>query len=167
MHQKDIVHILKCPPLLLMATCCKIKAFQSLRQGVRRNVRFLAVWIDYDTKAHACTHTCMWTSPHPHIPNWNTSDAIGYKPTENLALSLWNLFVEATVHITWPLMKTANLYKDICSTVSNFVAWSHSGAVMHCTGYVEPWDAAMSILLSFQKKQFCACVYSESHCCKG
>jgi hypothetical protein len=38
----------------------------------------------------------------------------------------------------------------IRGTVNNFVEWPFSGAVMHCSEYMEPQDGAVSILLSSQ-----------------
>jgi hypothetical protein len=46
---------------------------------------------------------------------------------------------------------------SIRGTVNNFVEWPHSGAVMHCSEYIEPRDGAVSVLLSSQKKQLRVC----------
>jgi hypothetical protein len=58
---------------------------------------------------------------------------------------------------------------DIHSTVNNFVDWPHSGAIVHYSGYVEPQDGAMSVLLSSQKEAVVCvwCIQKESHCCEG
>jgi hypothetical protein len=50
-----------------------------------------------------------------------------------------------------------NLLQDIHSTVNNFMDWPHSGAAIRYSGYVEPRDGAMSILLSSQQEAV-ACV---------
>jgi hypothetical protein len=42
--------------------------------------------------------------------------------------------------------------QDIRSTVNNYVDWSHSGAVMHYSEYMEPRDGAVSVLLSSQQE---------------
>jgi hypothetical protein len=50
-----------------------------------------------------------------------------------------------------------NLLGDnTCSTVNNFVDWTHSGVVMHYSGYMEPRDGALSVvLLSLQEAVAC------------
>jgi hypothetical protein len=57
----------------------------------------------------------------------------------------------------------------IRTTVNNFVDWSHIGAVMHYSGYVEPRDGAVSVLLSSQQEAVACvrCILKESHCCEG
>jgi hypothetical protein len=48
------------------------------------------------------------------------------------------------------LQSFAHVIRTLRSTVNNFVGWPHSGAVMHYSGYVEPQDGAVPVLLSFQ-----------------
>lgn len=39
------------------------------------------------------------------------------------------------------------LHMYTCSTVNNYVHWSHSGTIIHCNRYVEPRDCAVSYTL--------------------
>jgi hypothetical protein len=53
----------------------------------------------------------------------------------------------------------------IRSTVNNFVDWPHSGAVMCYSGYMEPRDGAVPVLLySLQETVACVrCIPKEIH----
>jgi hypothetical protein len=50
--------------------------------------------------------------------------------------------------------------------INNFVAWPHSGAVMHYIGYVEPRDGAVS-LIRLSRQEAVACVPSIQEDCWG
>jgi hypothetical protein len=65
-------------------------------------------------------------------------------------------------------IKTQPLTLSIRRTVNNFMDWPYSGAVMHYSGYVEPRDGAVSILLlSQQEAVVCIwCIQKEHHCCE-
>jgi hypothetical protein len=56
----------------------------------------------------------------------------------------------------------------IRNTVNNFMDWPHSGTVMHYSGYVEPRDGAVSILLSCQQEAVACmrCIQKVSHTCE-
>lgn len=60
------------------------------------------------------------------------------------------------------------LFWVLHNTVSNFVDWPHSDAVMLYTGYVKARDGIIPVHCPM-KKQLCACwcIQEESHCCKG
>jgi hypothetical protein len=57
----------------------------------------------------------------------------------------------------------------IRSTVNNFVDWLHSSTVMHYSGFLEPQDGVVSVLLSSQQEAvvFILCIQKESHVLKG
>jgi hypothetical protein len=61
------------------------------------------------------------------------------------------------------------LFLVIRSTFNNFVDWPHIGAVMHYSGYLEPRDGAVSVLLSSQQEAVACvrCIQKESHSCEG
>ena len=54
----------------------------------------------------------------------------------------------------------------LCSAVNNFVDWQQSGAVMRYSGYVEPQDGALSVLVLSQPELVARvrCIQKESHC---
>jgi hypothetical protein len=58
---------------------------------------------------------------------------------------------------------------EIIRSTVDFMDWPHSGAVMHYSGYMEPRDGAVSILLSSQQEAVACmqCIQKESRCCQG
>jgi hypothetical protein len=81
--------------------------------------------------------------------------------------------VKITIHSHLPTkaqtQSTWSLPFNVRSTVNNFVDWPHIGAVMHYSGYVEPRDGAVSVLLSSQQEAVACvrCIQKESHVLKG
>jgi hypothetical protein len=67
------------------------------------------------------------------------------------------------------MAKTYQMLTNVHSTVNNFVDWLHSGAVMHYSGYMEPRDGAVSILLSSQQEEVACmwCIQKEKSLLRG
>jgi hypothetical protein len=83
---------------------------------------------------------------------------------------LWHLLTNLEHHTLLYMDASDNHFQYLIhSTVNNFVDWSHIGTVMHCSGYVEPRDGAVSfLLLSQQEAVACVwCIQKKSHCSEG